>query len=440
MAGARGVSIITALVSVPLTLNYLGQERYGLWMTISSVIAMLGFADLGLGNGLLNLISEANGRDDKSAAKTAVSSAFFMLLGIAAVLGAGFAIAYPFANWGKFFNVQSHQAISEAGPAVAVFVLCFLARIVVGNVDRVQCGYQEGFVNSIWQGVGNAVGLASVLLAIKLQLGLQWLVLAMTGAPIAATLLNGGNLFLRKRPWLLPSVKSVSRGACKRLLRMGILFFILQAIGAIALASDNMIIAQVSGPEAVAQYAVPMRLFGLAAMLVGFIVSPLWPAYGEAIARGDTAWVRRTLYRSLRLAALTTTVGVLGFILAGRTILHYWVGDEIRPTYLLLAGLGVWTIMSTVGTTLAMFMNGANLMGIQALAALGFAIGAPVTKVLLCRSMGISGVAWGGVISYGLLAQLPQLLLIPMMLRRIDAHSADARPNSVAVIRGVSSI
>ena len=42
---ARSVSILTVLISVPLTLGYLGVERYGLWMTISSVIAMLVFAD-----------------------------------------------------------------------------------------------------------------------------------------------------------------------------------------------------------------------------------------------------------------------------------------------------------------------------------------------------------------------------------------------------------
>jgi len=51
-------------VTVPLTLNYLGSEHYGLWMTISSVSVMLGFADLGIGNGVLNAVADAYGRDD----------------------------------------------------------------------------------------------------------------------------------------------------------------------------------------------------------------------------------------------------------------------------------------------------------------------------------------------------------------------------------------
>ena len=47
-AGARAISIAAALISVPLTLHYLGAERYGMWMIMSSFVAILGFADLGI--------------------------------------------------------------------------------------------------------------------------------------------------------------------------------------------------------------------------------------------------------------------------------------------------------------------------------------------------------------------------------------------------------
>src|SRR5580704_14585226 len=61
---AKGVSIGTLLVTVPLTLAYLGKERYGLWMTISSLVAIFGFADLGMGASLKTLLAAADGRND----------------------------------------------------------------------------------------------------------------------------------------------------------------------------------------------------------------------------------------------------------------------------------------------------------------------------------------------------------------------------------------
>lgn len=78
-AGAKVVAIVTMLVTVPLTLHYLGSERYGMWMTISSIIGMMGFADLGMGLGLMNAVSEAHGQEDRLAAERYVSSGFFML-------------------------------------------------------------------------------------------------------------------------------------------------------------------------------------------------------------------------------------------------------------------------------------------------------------------------------------------------------------------------
>ena len=83
---ARAVTVITWLVTVRLTVHYLGTERYGLWMTITSLVAMMSFADLGIGNGLLNCITEAKGGDDRESVRKYVSSAFFLLLAIATVL------------------------------------------------------------------------------------------------------------------------------------------------------------------------------------------------------------------------------------------------------------------------------------------------------------------------------------------------------------------
>jgi O-antigen/teichoic acid export membrane protein len=62
---AKSLSVITALLAVRLTMPYLGPERYGLWMTLGSIFGCLSFADLGLGYSILNVVAEANGKDDR---------------------------------------------------------------------------------------------------------------------------------------------------------------------------------------------------------------------------------------------------------------------------------------------------------------------------------------------------------------------------------------
>ncbi len=417
---AKGIAIVTMLLSVPLAVGYLGSERYGLWLTISSFIAVLGFADLGLSEGLLNALSEANGHDDIESARQSVSSAWWLLLGIALILAAGFALIYARVPWPHVFNVSSAQAAAEAGPALVVFIGCFVVTMPLDIVQRIQLAYQEGYANSRWQALGSLLALVSVLLAIHMKAGLPWLVLAVAGAPVVATFFNGVMLFGFQRPWLRPRWKKVNGAAARKLFRLGILFFILQMTIALAYASDNLIAAQLLGPAAVTQYAVTMRLFSIAPMILGLWLSPLWPAYGEAIARGDQLWVQQTLSKSLRMALLVTVVPSALLIVLGAPIVTRWVGPEVVPSYWLLFGYGVWTVMSALGNALAMFLNAANVIRFQVASAALMAVSAWLMKIYLAQRIGLPGMIWATLIAYTIFTALPMLIYVPSVLATMN--------------------
>jgi len=418
---AKFISILTALISVPLTLNYLGGERYGLWLTISSVISMLSFADLGIGNGLLNAISEANGKDDREASHRYLSSSFFMLSGLGIVLMVGFAASYSLIPWQRFFNVASPIALQEAGPAMAVFVACFAASMPLGIVQRVQLGYQEGFKSNLWQGAGNLLGLVGVLLAISVKAGLAWLVLAMAGGPVLAAMVNWVVEFHVTRPWLAPAWKSSEWESAQNVLGIGFLFVILQMAVAFAFTSDNIVAAQMFGPEAVTQYAVPMQLFSLIGIVVGMLFGPLWPAYGEAVARRDLEWVRRTLVRSLLLAFLMCGLLSVTFVFFGKAIVQIWIGPEIQPSFILLLGMGIWAVLAGVGNTLSAFLNGANLIRFQVVCASLMAVFALGLKIWFAGIFGLAGIIWGTVIAYILFSVIPSIYYVPLLLERMRA-------------------
>jgi O-antigen/teichoic acid export membrane protein len=184
---------------VPLTVNYLGAERCGLWMAISSIMALMSFADLGLGNGLLNAISKAHGRKNIQEAQKAVSSTFYMLLLISLAFLTIFLIIYPFVSWKDIFNAQSELAIEESGPTMFVLVVTFLINMPLGVVQRIQDGYQEGFKFQIWLIVGSLISLLSLLLCIYFETGLPWLVFAFSSGQLISTSLNGMILFIKQR-------------------------------------------------------------------------------------------------------------------------------------------------------------------------------------------------------------------------------------------------
>ena len=408
---ARSIAFATGFITVPLTLHYLGPERYGMWATLSSVIALAGFADLGLGNGLLNALAAAHGRDDRETAARQSSTAVVVLAGIAAALGVAFALVYGRVDWAGVFNVASPAAVAESGPATAALVTCLLVGLPLGIVARIRQGYQEGYKTSLYDAAASVLGLGLVLWAIQSRASLVWLVVAMAGAPVAASLVHALVLFGRDRPWLRVRLGGYDRGTAGTLLRYGLMFFALQGAAALMYALDNLIVTQIRGPEAVAQYSVAFKLFSVSLLLADVALVPLWPAYGEAIARGDHSWVRQTLRRSMAVTAAAALVLATLLVVFGNAVIALWVGPEMIASGSLLLGLAAWTVVAAVGTSAAMYLNAANRIGVQLACAAVMIPASLALKVALVRSLGSAGVPWGLVIAYVAFVAVPLVVL-----------------------------
>lgn len=428
--GSKGIALLTTAITVPLTLGYLGSERFGVWMTLSAIVALLGFTDLGLGNSLLNGVAHAAGRDDRPLIRTNVSNGLAMLLAVAACFGVLFAVAYDSMPWAQIFNVQSTATLDEAGPAAAVLVACFLVSMPASAYPQVRLGLQEGYVNSGFVAAGNIAALVLVFVAIQMQLGLPWLVLAMAGAPVLATVANGVALLVRA-PWLRPQLHDIRWAIARTLLHVGLLFLVLQLAVAVAFTSNSIIIAAMLGPSAVAEYAVVTKLFLIPAVLVSLALAPLWPAYREALGRGDVPWVRRTFDRSLRLSLTVAGLSSAVLVAFGIPIISFWVGTSaVQPSFGLILAVGVWTTISAVGTAVAMLLNGAQVMKFQVITATVMATMSVLLSIALTASIGISGVVWGSVIAYAAFSLLPVAFYLPRLFARIARPVALAEPAS----------
>lgn len=416
---ARAVQIATSLITIPLTIHYLGNERFGLWMAISSVLAMANFADFGIGNGVLNTVADAFGKDDFDRIRRAISSGFAVLSAVGLALLAMFASTFVWVSWADVFRVTSVQARAEAAPALMVFAFCFALNIPLDLVQRAQLGLQQGFRMNLWQGCGSLAGLAGVVAGIRMHAGLPLLVAALAGTPVAATALNAVHFFVFSRPDLRPRRQFVSRQALAQIFSLGTLFFVLQLVAAVAFSADNFIIARTLGAASVPDYSIPQRMFSLISLVVTMLVTPLWPAYGEAISRGDIPWVRRTLGRSFAMAFIFAAGASTAMLLIAPRLLAWWIGPRLSPPFVLLLGLALWTVVDCCGSTLAMFLSGASIMRFQIIVASIFGVTCLATKVYLTRRYGIVAVPWATLVTYLSIVMLSCAVYVPRALNHL---------------------
>jgi len=387
-ATARVIAMLTPLVSLPLTLGYLGLERYGMWQTISSVIGMMAFADLGMGSGLQTSIAQASGRNDKQEAS-------------------------------RVFNVTSPLAKSESSEAMVVCALCFALNLPLGIVLRIQSGLQEGYQSNLWQCLAYLLALGALFLVVYAHAAMPVLVLVLMGVPVLVLVLNSMVYFGYHRPWLRPSWRHFHAPTAHALLRTGGSFLAVSILMAIGLSADNLVTAQILGAEAVTQLAVPARLAAplMAVPMMAFL--PMWSAYGEAIARGEIAWVQRNVARLVRLAILVTGLAATCYVFLGPWLIHLLVGKRVVAPTALLLGFGLYSVETAAAGPAFMVLNGAKLIRPQIWMYLAFTAVSITAKIVFTKRFGILAVPWATAIPYALLIILPLWLYVRRALAKM---------------------
>lgn len=415
----RSISLGTSIITIRLTLHYLGAERYGMWTTITSSIALLGFADFGMSNGLVNMVGDAIGRKDNRAAQSAVASAFWMLSAVAFVAVLVLAVGYPFVNTSRLFNVHSTLAIQESGPTLLILFLCFAANLPLGAVRGTLTGLQSAYVNNIWNSLGAMGSLIALLSVIHLHGGLPLLALSLSGPPLLASLLNGAEVFTFSRPELRPDPRCISLDSASRMFRTGMAFFLLQMVIIIGMQTDNIVVAQILGASVVPQYAVPARMFNIVISLLTMVSGAIWPAYVDAQAQSDGRWIYRTFLRVVVASTLVTALLASVLVIFGNKILAIWVGPQIHASTMLLVVLGLLCVVNSYLQPTAYLLNGLGIFRFQVINGLTMAVVNLGLSIMFVKMYGVVGAVLGTVVAQTLIQAVPYGFVTMRILKRL---------------------
>lgn len=416
---AKLITVATALISVPLTLHYLGPERYGIWLTLSTFSSLLSFSDFGVGSGVLHAVAAACGTDDRRAIARVASSglAVLSLLGLAGLLI--LVCVFPFVSWANIFNVTGDLARREAGQAVFIFLASIFLAFPIETVERVQIGMQLPFVPTIWRALGSVATLLSLLIVIKLKLGLPWLVGAFCFTPLVVTTINAFTFFGLISRDVSPSLSQMDLKNALRILKDGSNFFAQNALANLTKYADNIIIAQVLGAAMVPSYAVPEKLFAQISGTLTMCLAPFWPAFREALIRGDHTWVRDIFRKILTVAVLYSSLLALALVMSGNEIIKFWVGATVKPSLALLTGLGVWKVVEAISFVMATYLNASGNLRVQFWSWVAASVVSLLLSVVLARWIGVAGVVWGTVVAFSVCCLVPWIVVTFRSLERL---------------------
>lgn len=358
---SRLASMVVMILSIRLTLPYLGAERFGIWMTLASFVFMLQILDLGIGNALTNLVAKSKASAQSSDLAKVVSGGLATLLLVCIFATASLVCIALVLPWSVIIKVEHAVNNREAQQALSWFPYIFGLNLFGLGVQKVFVGLQRSFEAHIASAFFSLLSLLCLWLASNSQAGIPILLVVTLGCQSLGGL---SLLFLLRRRGLLVAQGLINGVTTHRavLFKTGGLFFVLQVGAVVGWGADGLIISSALGAGQVAMYSLCQRMFQLVGTPLALANAPLWSAYADAHSRGDFGFIATTFRRSLIGTCGLSVVGGLLLITVHEEIVR-WLGKGVVTIPIELAwAFFIWTSLEAMGNSIAMMLNGCGIV------------------------------------------------------------------------------
>ena len=396
--------LLCSLIMVPITLNYLNAENYGIWMAMTSILYWFAFFDVGLGNGMRNYLSEAISRQDYIKARSYFSTAIFLLAIIAVLIGILSIIIIFQLDLNHIFN--THIMSNKSLAYIMVVAISFsLIQFVAKNVGMVYIAMQRYAINDFIVFIGQLISTIIVYIITKTtESHLIYIVIAITSIPALVFILASIPL-LKQHPQLKPSIKSIDFTSAKKIIGKGLGFFIIQITSCLVIfGSANILISHYCGPEQVTVYNISYKLFNILIIIYTIIISPLWNAYTDASVKNDYAWIRKIFKKSIYLWAASLLLGLLMLLISG-WFFKKWVGNSVDIPLGVSISILIYVCMFNFNNCVTYLINGLNKIKIQIITSI---LGTIIYLIAVCffikGTYGIYGISISMCVIYTIMS------------------------------------
>ncbi len=393
------IGLATSLLVVRVTLHYLNNEIYGIWMTITSIIYWISVFDIGMGNGMRNYMTMAISKNNYPEARAYLSTTLFALTVIALVAVVLMILPLSLLDFNSVFNTRVLPSDELRNAMVVAFAFTMML-FVMKNISYVFMAMQKYALADLLTVASNVAALAIVYVLTKTTQGnLLLVVLAFTAAPVVTYLLAAIPFFVGY-PQLRPRFGEFRKDLLSKIVGKGLNFFFIQITSCLVIyGASNMFIIQFCGPESVTVYNIAYKFFNLMAIAYTVIISPMWNAYTDAYIKGDYAWIRSNFRTSLRSWFMIEIVGVVMLFLS-HWFYRLWVGSAVSVP--LSVSLSVFAFISlfNFNNAATYLINGLNKIRVQMITSI--VVTALYLAAMLCfgHRIGIEGVVFSMAAAY----------------------------------------
>jgi O-antigen/teichoic acid export membrane protein len=344
--GAIIVNVLYTILSVRLSLTYLGKEQFGLWALALQISGYMTLLDFGMSQAISRFV--ADHKDDVNGGKYGgvllMGGLVFACQGtLVAILGSAFSLIAP-----ELFHIPTKFGHDFQWVLVIISILSGLS-IATRSIGAPLWAFQR-------LDVLNFVGITTLITSLPtLWVGFKvgWGIYSLAYAGIPSVILSPIILIInchrneyypKKGNWGTPSWSLFYK-----LFGFGRDALVMSLGSQLVNASQIIILSRISGLDAAATYSIGTKLYTMAQQFVGKILDSSIPGLTEMFIRGDWSGFNTRFWNIIAITMCTAILGVVGILAGNQAVLKIWTSSAIHWSFesnILLSLLLIGTCVS----------------------------------------------------------------------------------------------
>lgn len=411
----KGAGVLIGFIYFPLSLDYLGAVKFGIFLTLLSIVDWFLNFDIGIGRGLRNKFGESVAQDDDEKALHYVSTAYFALGLIITVVTILLLILNYVLPWPVWLSI-SPELVSEVRLLGVIIIIAFGIRFVSAIIYEIfyalqKMAYVEWF---------NLITKASFLLLILIIPFIVADSLLLFGTAKSLTfafvpLIIGLYYFRRKFAAYRPSIKFVRKAYFRDLFSLGFKFFLIKISMLIIHQTNNILIAGFISLEGVSQYEAAYKYLSIFMMLFVILNNQLWPSNLEAYVKGELDWMKRSMRVVFQVWTATLLLAAL-MVFVAPWFYEFWLQENLQIPTAITVTVAVSICLTTFVNMYNLVLNGTGKITLQMIAWVFAAlINIPASLFFIkVLDFGVEGIVLGTITSL-----IPLAIVSPIQVRMI---------------------
>ena len=274
------LAVFISFLSVPLLLNKLDFEGYGIWITLLSILSFINFSDLGIGNSLKNSAIKYLTIDNIYFLKKYISTSYIIYVLIGLLTGIISFILSFFLDWQLLFNTSNYSS-DYLIIVMRILILSSVVNFVMSLTLQLYQAKQKTFLPGLI-GLFHNFLFITMLFISSLYLSLDLLIISIlySISIIVPAIIYTFNFFVGNKV-LIPRLKFFDLTIIKDIFSTGINFFIIQLAAILIFSSDVFIISIFFGPVEVTNYNLVKKSLSIFTIINASINIPLFTTKGH---------------------------------------------------------------------------------------------------------------------------------------------------------------